>query len=63
MNRKKKELFKELLTTLLSSNLSISAYEQLYLKIIKYLKNNEEENMIVSNDFRTNIEKAEALLI
>lgn len=62
MNRKKKRLFKELLTALLSSNLSVSSYENLYLKIIAFLKNNEEQT-IISSDFKMNIKKAEALIV
>ncbi len=61
INRKKTKLFKELLTVLISSNLSISSYENLYKKIITFLKNNEEQT-IVSYDFKKNIQKAETLI-
>lgn len=61
MQRKKRKLFKELLKTLLSSNLSVSSYENLYLKAVTYLKEGDEKE-VVSSSFRNNIKRAEALL-
>jgi len=61
IQRKKKNLFKELLSVLLASNLNISSYETLYQKTINFLKN-DEDNMILSSDFKHDIKKAEELL-
>ena len=60
-NRQKRNLYKELAAKLIQSNLNISHYENLYNRIMDYLKK-EERQVHLPKDIQHSFTKAEQLL-
>lgn len=60
--RKKRLLYKELAAKLIQSNLDIRHYEKLYLNIVVFLKQDEQQTEL-SSDMDESFSKAEQMLM